>query len=483
MKLFLAYISKVEGNGSKIWISPWDRDAKFLARFVSPTPTCIESGRGLRSLPRQKSIDKGADTVLAAEVDQNYFILGYFNHFMHSDMENQSLVREKEFELDENGNLFKFAENGQIFTRSSNILRTHMGNWANIYLEGLHGPSNREEWYKLQFSNSERRFWSGKEKINRISDKNRSKLTWETRYLDFFGQKFEPEAISDVGFALREKNDLIDDTPPPGNVGGSGNYANKGDLDYVNKVITRKGGIPNQSHVFQRETRSSLTEDKEKNLFTQIKEGIHKNGVIRSKLVENSVEGLVFDQKIGFNIDDSGRNWSRDLSLEENFTYSERIGPGESNLWSKELVQEEVGTFSAKKSDEGLKIRLFDTDEENSAEILAKHDGNIEISAKKSENPSKVAISPDGDIIISAGADSKVKIQNSDGDADTELVRYTEIMDYLDKIVDFIMGHDHQTGTGPSTPASAGAQTQTKKTELIDTFDLESIKSKSGELS
>jgi len=298
-KLVPCYVSKVDATGNLIMVSPWGDTAFFKATVLSPLPTGLDDGRRLQGIPSPATDLKKGDDCMCAVVDGRYYIMGYFNLPMLNTGETATLVADVEnLHPLENGSIHKISTLGQIVYRKSNQIITWLGTWANEKVDG-HVLQNeiRDETRSFQYANFIKRAWGGLTQWTRKREKDLDYISWKTNYTDVKTKTHELDTITDWQLGTKVRNAAIDDieTTPDTPAEGPQNPVNS---NYIDKVITQAGTIEGDTHVYQREVRQSKLGDKEKTVFTTVRDG-HRTGVLREVNTEDTLEFTETSEKLG----------------------------------------------------------------------------------------------------------------------------------------------------------------------------------------
>jgi hypothetical protein len=447
-RLVPAYVVGVNDDASRITVSPWDSSNEFEATYLSTIPTNIADGRRLQGVPTPRTETTPGDNVLCAVVDNRWYILGFFNLPDQLSSERVSYVKKYEtIKPLRGGILLKISKIGQIVVRKSNWLKVWLGSWANVDLKGLDPlDDTREPTFTAKFANFVQRAWGGIVKWTRAKTDERD-VDWKTTHVDVKTRSYEPETITDYDLPQKTKNEGLEDTGDPAGT-SSLPPANPFDLNYVDKVIKKSGHIEGDTHVYEREVRQSKEENKEKTVFTRLREG-HREGVLREYETEdvlaltktNERRGIFGDGRLMHNlyVQYSDSNGTVKESLEEEF------GNDGVDLYRLVITNSAGKQIKIVATESGFELEL----EDDSAELIL-----------NSKN-----------IKVGRGAD-------------TNLVRYEELEAVLLKLWDLIKNHDHNTGVGPSTPASGGVYL-TAQLPVLDSpsglqADIEAIKSETS---
>ncbi len=409
------YVSRVDATGNLIMVSPWGDAAFIKATALSPIPTSLSDGRRIQGIP-----SKG-DACMCMVVDGRYYIQGYFNTPMYNTGETTTIVPELEgLHPLENGSIHKISALGQIVYRKSNQVVTWLGNWANEKIDGFALlDDSRDETRSYKYANFVKRAWGGLTKWTRIKDKDKDYIEWKTNYTDVKTRSHELDTITDYELDQLVRNNSIDDVQQA-ETSDSPGPQNPANSNYIDKVITRAGDIDGDTHVYEREVRQSKLGDKEKTVFTRLREG-HREGVLSEYETRDQLAFTQTSENIGAMPD--GRVLSNEYVQASDIdgtvveSLVEGFGKTDTDIYNWKLTNSAGKTIDIQATDTGFNIVLDDDA------------STLNLDAK----------------LITFGREP-----------DTGLVRYTELKAALDGIWKFAQDHDHNTGVGPSTPAKTG---------------------------
>lgn len=434
----------VSEDGNRISVSPWGDDAVIPAIPLSPIPTNLEDGRRMQGVPTPTTNYQRGDSCLCANVNGRYYIVGYFNQPLSSTGETATLVPDSEnIKPLENGFIIKLSQTGQVIYRKSNQIITWLGSWGNEKLAGLDlFDDSRDEAKHTKFANIFVRAWGGLTKWVRKPSEDDEYINWKTEHVSVRTRSHEPDELTDYDLDQQARNDAIDDTTPPIS-DTQPDPQNPADLNYIDKVIKRSGSIKDNTHVYEREVRQSKEEDKEKTVFTRLREG-HRSGILSEYETIDTLMYTETQELRGANMNDLGHimennYYQRDAEGAIAQRYEESFGVTDEHLYKHHVMDDAAGNYTTiQQTPDGRVISIGNTDGEQ-FNMTVGYDGSTTIT-----------IAPDSPLYIDSNA---IDIGT---DADTAMVRYTELMALIDKLYELIKNHDHNTGVGPSTPASAG---------------------------
>jgi len=424
-----AYITYVSDDGSRVLVSPISQPGGvYEAIQLSPIPTSLSDGRRLQGMPTALNGAGGdGDKCMCVVVNSKYFIIGYYNGEDNKG-EKVSLVKGQEtIQPFRNGVMFKISDTAYMIARKANWLLTWMDPWSNIDAKGnIPGDGEREGTHTTIWTNIVQRTWGGFNKW--LRDKaDYPALEAPTTHTSMQGKFHEPDVLSDTDLEPQIRNDNIDNTSSA--PGSDAPADNKDNLGYVDKVIKRSGSIGDNTHVYEREVRQSKELDKEKTVFTRLREG-HREGVLSEY---ETIDTLLFTH--------TGEK--RGIFEDGRLTYNS-------------YTQYADDTFTT------VTDRMVTQFGNNSVTVYSKV---VDIGDESGDNQVSFEIGPDGTVTITTTSDDAKFILNNkltelgrvgDNETLTEIVRWDGIQAQIAEIVAMIKQHDHNTGVGPSTAASAG---------------------------
>lgn len=279
----LAYVTHVSEDGHRVLVSPIsNKTAVYEAIQLSPIPTSLFDGRRLQGVPTGKNGPGGeedADQVICIVINSKYYIVGYYNLEDAATTEKISLVKDKSETLQpyRSGIMLKISDTASMIWRKANWWITYFSPWSNIDAQGeIPGDTSREAVLTTTWYNIKQRTWGGYNHWLRDKGDNTA-LESPATHTSMEGKYHEPDILSDVHLGQQEKNSNIDETAAA--PGSNSPAPNRDNLNYVDKVIKRSGTQKNSAHVYEREVRQSKDNDKEKTVFTRLREG-YREGVL-----------------------------------------------------------------------------------------------------------------------------------------------------------------------------------------------------------
>lgn len=406
-KLTLVYVSRVSDDGTQIWVSELDRTARHVATMLSPIPTDILSGRRFTGVPRATGENQMGDLAVAAIIDKRYYILGFFNWPMDMSMESTSLSKNYENIMpQEGGTIHKISPLGQIIYRTSNWITVWLGKWASQSMKGIDPEDyEREPTLETRFSNIITEAWGGITKWLRVVTDDDRIIDYKTKYTAVYTKSREPRPITDVDLSPEARNDGIDDTQT--SITGTAAPANPADLNYIDKVIHRKGTIDDTNYVNERETRSSIEHDKEKTAFTRLLEG-YNEGTQRDYTAKDMLAFTTHREAIGSNVDQESRLFKHKYTQYGDDTFDETTPLGQfeesfgddgTSLWSRTVTMED-GTVILDKVDSDNTIgRIITYGDGTVYEYTINPDSGVTFSCADNFT---ITISKDGEVQVDA---------------------------------------------------------------------------------